>query len=170
MVGVPVAVRAVPPTITKGAGGGVAPLDVEITAAGADSVLVFSTGATASAEPSCERYTNNTLADTGLTASAGQSPPNVVSVSLAALGATTVKAVACPGDPNQLDPSDVLLAQVQVALPAVVGVGAVVPANVSATLALGGVSAAEMSMASTQGKLRRALARSLQRDGSWRGG
>ena len=64
-------------------------------------------------EPTCELYDNATgLASAGLTATTYDAPSNVAPVTLGALGETAVKAVACPKDPNELDPSDALAGEV----------------------------------------------------------
>lgn len=159
-----VAVKAAAPVLTKGAGGGTAPLAVEITSAEVNTVLVYSTHSTASVDPSCAVYESGNMSNMGLTATAGAKPTNVAAVTLAVLGEATVKAMACPTDANYLDPSNVLVAKVDVTSPtATGGVGA--PAEVSVTLALGGISVADMNLHATQEKVRRAVAQSLQRDG-----
>ena len=64
-------------------------------------------------EPTCELYDDATgLASAGLTATTYDAPSNVASVTLGALGETAVKAVACPKNPNELDPSDALAGKV----------------------------------------------------------
>lgn len=170
IVGARVAVKAAAPTLTQGAEGGTAPLPLEITSAEATSVIVYSTGGVATSvatQPTCElMYAGAAaLANAGLAASTDQTPTNVASVTLGSLGETTVRAVTCPTDPDQLDPSDVLVANVSAVSPTEAG-GAGVPAEVSTTLALGGLSVLDMSVASTQEKVRRAVAQSLRRDGS----
>jgi hypothetical protein len=59
---------------------------------------------------------------------ATESPQNIAAVSLAELGAVTLRAVACPTDPTALDPSDLFTATLPVQSPTAAG-GADAPAE-----------------------------------------